>query len=94
MKVLSTHRPPLPQKISLVLISVRGGADHNANDTIGDRTRDLPTCSAVPKCIRVLCNYKKHKDVGKTLHIYIYIYNVKVKQSRYRPGVAQRVAGS
>jgi len=26
----------------------------NSNDTIGNRTRDLPTCSAVPQVIRKL----------------------------------------
>ena len=56
-KVVSpTHRPPLPppQKISLVLISARGYVDVRpeglrqwkiSNDTIGNRTRDLPACS-------------------------------------------------
>ena len=51
-----------PQEILLVLISVRGSVDpqgysaarrimsmKNSNDTIGNRTRDLPTCSAVPQ---------------------------------------------
>jgi len=49
-----------PQKIFLVLISVRGWVDprgislagrimsmKNSNDTIGNRTRDLPACSVV-----------------------------------------------
>ena len=49
-----------PQEIFPVLISVRGWVDpratvrpgrimsiKNSNDTIGNRTRDLPTCSAV-----------------------------------------------
>jgi len=59
-----------PQKISLVLISVRGSVDPSANDTIGDRTRDLPARSAVPKCVRVSCSYKRPKDTGKTVHIF------------------------
>jgi hypothetical protein len=62
-KVVSlTHRPPLPQERFLVLISVRGWVDpraHNAtgrikslknsSDSIGNRTCDLPVCSAVPQ---------------------------------------------
>jgi hypothetical protein len=67
-KVVSpTHRPPLPQELFLVLISVRGSRSQgdsvagrmmsmkNSSDTIANRTRDLPVCSAVPQplCHRV-----------------------------------------
>ena len=63
-KVVSRmHWLPLPpQEVLLVLICVRGWVEpqghsaagrimsmKNSNDTIGNRTRDLPTCSAVPQ---------------------------------------------
>jgi hypothetical protein len=65
-KVVSpTHRPPLPHEIFLVLISVKGLShpqSHSAagrimsmktfSDIIGNRTRDLPVCSAVPQPLR------------------------------------------
>ena len=47
-----THRPPLPPRLSRPqghsavrrIMSMK-----NSNDTIGNGTRDLPTCSAVPQ---------------------------------------------
>ena len=57
-KVVSpTHRPPLPPRkyswYSFLLeaestLARRIMSMKNCNDTIGDRTRDLPACSAVP----------------------------------------------
>jgi hypothetical protein len=40
--------------------------------------------------------WKNSETAGSYMYIheYIYIYKVKVKQSRYGPGVAQKVAGS
>jgi hypothetical protein len=57
LSALRTGRLYRPhQEISLVLISVRGwvnpsaaGRMKNSNDTIGNWTRNLPTCGAVPQ---------------------------------------------
>jgi len=57
----------------------------NSSDAIGNRTRDLPTCSAVPQPTT-----NTHTYMYVCIYIYIYI-KVNVKWSRYRPGVAQRV---
>ena len=69
----------------------------NSSDTIGNRTRDLPTCSAVPQptapprapvvyvmleISEALVRLSRNVRVTKI---------VKVKWSRYRPGVAQTV---
>jgi hypothetical protein len=60
-KVVSpTHRPPLPPRYSFLLEAESApGATvrpewlrmsmKNSSDTIGNQTRDLPTCSAVPQ---------------------------------------------
>ena len=60
--VILTHRPPLPQEIFLVFISILSLSqpqDHSAigrimsmdysSDIIGNRAGDLPVCSAVPQ---------------------------------------------
>jgi hypothetical protein len=60
--VSRTHRPPLPQEIFLVLISVRGLSQPQSHsvterimsmiksiDNVGNQTRDFPACSAVPQ---------------------------------------------
>jgi hypothetical protein len=64
LSALSTGRqspppPPIPQEITLILVSVKGWVDprdtvrpegmKNPDDPIGNRTRDLPACSAVPR---------------------------------------------
>ena len=59
--VIPTHRPPLPQKIFLVVISFSGWMDPRVivrpeglsqlkiKTLIGNRDRDLPACSAMPQ---------------------------------------------
>jgi hypothetical protein len=65
-KVVSpTHRPPLPQGNIFVLISIRGWVDSraagrimsmkNSSDSIGNQSRDLPVCSAVPQPLHTAC---------------------------------------
>jgi hypothetical protein len=48
-----------PQETFLVLNAIRGWADlrpmKNPNDTIENRTRDLPACSSVPQPSAPLC---------------------------------------
>jgi hypothetical protein len=64
--VSPTHRPPLPpvnipgNHLCYRLTQLQGHSAagsimsmKNSNDTIGNRTRDLPTCSAVPRSICV-----------------------------------------
>jgi hypothetical protein len=47
--VSPTHRPHLPPSNYSWYSFLLGVSMKNARDTIGNRTRDLPTCSAVPQ---------------------------------------------
>jgi hypothetical protein len=80
-KVVSlTHRPPLPPgsipgtRFCKGLSRAHGHrimSMKNSSDTIGNRSRDLPVCSAVPQplCHRVLCafGYVKISDVQQVV---------------------------
>jgi hypothetical protein len=69
-----------PQEIFLVLISVRGHSAagrimsmKNSNDTIGNRTRDFPTCSAVPQPTAPprASQFRSTNDNSKATQVYL-----------------------
>jgi hypothetical protein len=75
--------PPTPREIFLVFISVKrlsepeghSGAGRvmsmkNASDTIGSRTRVLPTCSEVPQDYIILTNKNIEKKLGSIKFFY------------------------
>jgi hypothetical protein len=43
----------------------------NSNDTIGNRSHDLPVCSAVPQPLRHRVPHKKKKKTNSNVHIYV-----------------------
>ena len=50
----------------------------NSNETIGNRTRDLPTCSAVAQPTGPL---RTLKLIRTLINIYIHIYRINVTQN-------------
>ena len=63
----------------------------NSSDTIGNRTRDLPTCSAVPQPT-ALPRAPKMDTEEVNLKTWTGMVKVKVKQSHKRRGGFQKVA--
>jgi len=58
---------------------------NNSSDAIGNRTRNLPTCSAVPQPTA------PPRSATQCNTLVLITYEYRVKQSLYRPGQAQRV---
>jgi hypothetical protein len=69
------HRPPLlPKKHSRYSSQLdRIMSMKNSNDTIGNRTRNLPGCSPVPQPTTWECSYLKHKFLKTVQILLLYI---------------------
>jgi hypothetical protein len=63
----------------------------NSKDTIGNRSRDLPACSAVPQPLHIHTHTHTHTHTLWTKHNYFWIKRsgsyIQVKVSRNRPKV-------
>jgi hypothetical protein len=59
----------------------------NSNDTIGNRTSDLPACSAVPQTTTLRCAAHQNTRVVKTCDFYVTSISMKHSETDFSGAV-------